>query len=65
MPDPSCDSCRFADISMIDEVDMGETPHRICRRYPPQMVGGHDYAGSSFPLVHEGDWCGEWQASNG
>ena len=57
---PSCGSCVFADLVVLDDVDLGETPHRICRRFPPQVFGQGEAAGSSFPLIHDNDWCGEW-----
>lgn len=59
MADPSCSTCRFADVAMLDTAELGETPHAICRRFPPAMVGDAEGAGPVWPPVHEGDWCGE------
>ena len=63
MDEPSCDTCRFADVVMVDDVDLGDTPHRVCRRNPPQLVALDDSAGTGWPLLHAGDWCGEWSRS--
>lgn len=57
-----CGSCKFSDMMMITFNDE-DMPHMFCRRYPPQVVAIHDTNSVAFPLVHEDDWCGEWQSN--
>lgn len=64
----SCGHCLFGDLIIVDMVEMDEneyqTPHLICRRYPPQNTLAPEEKGggtmSMFPLVHDTDWCGEF-----
>jgi hypothetical protein len=58
--DPTCDTCRYADPTVIANLD-GEGPDAVllCHRYPPVMVADDDGFGPIWPLVNETNWCGE------
>jgi len=57
----SCANCHFNDIQIVFFEDVGEqSPHNVCKRFPPQVVPTPDGAISLFPLIHDEDWCGEW-----
>lgn len=64
---PSCGTCRFADPTVLPEVDhSGPAAVLLCRRMPPTPVAEDDGEGGgvapAWPIVHEGEWCGEWEA---
>jgi hypothetical protein len=60
VPHGTCGTCRFSDLMMIEDGDLGETPHLICRRMPPTMVTWEDAASPTWPVVHDNEWCGEF-----
>ena len=39
--------------------EMVESGKGLCKRYPPQAVQGNLYK-SSFPVIDDTDWCGEY-----
>ena len=51
----TCKNCRFYAEHLKDEQDGIEQSE--CRRYPPTFAESV----SSFPMVIEHDWCGEFQ----
>jgi hypothetical protein len=62
--DKTCENCHYSDVSVIEMNDVGEMPHLLCRRFPPQLFGYVDGSGTTlWPLVHENEWCGEWRLS--
>lgn len=65
----TCGTCKYGDIMIIDLVqpdafggnaDSVETPHLVCRRYPPGVLNMDGDISSAWPLVHDEEWCGEW-----
>lgn len=60
----NCSNCVYMDVTIIQFEDVdGETPHSICRRFPPQMIAIEESASTYWPLVHDEEWCGEWAQS--
>lgn len=56
----SCDSCRYSDPTVFDDVDgQGPAAALLCRRYPPIMIFDGDAAGPIWPVVEGTDWCGD------
>lgn len=58
MNEPCCGRCRFGHRYNADNDTVA------CHRYPPAWIGG-EHAGEldswEFPILHDGDWCGEFQ----
>lgn len=56
----SCDTCRYADPAVLDDVDdNGPAAVLLCRRHPPIMVVHEDAAAPVWPVVADSDWCGD------
>ena len=50
-----CINCTYYDQNEMVELGKG-----LCKRYPPQPIQGNLYK-SSFPVVNNQDWCGEFE----
>lgn len=60
---PACETCRYADPTVVANLDgAGPEAVLICRRYPPAMVEDDGGYGPVWPLVNDSDWCGEHAA---
>lgn len=57
---PRCKDCKFSRLlpNKGRNGDGHEVSVNLCRRYPPQL----EPRGSSFPIVPDDDWCGEFKA---
>lgn len=59
IPPLSCDTCRWADPTVLDSVDGEPAAVLLCRRHPPIPVADEAGVGPAWPLVHNTDWCAE------
>ncbi len=54
-----CHNCRFM---VKDKAHDDYGMYAECRRHAPKML---DTNNATWPMVYVGDWCGDWEASNG
>lgn len=54
-PTDRCETCRFFEL-FTEHSDEG-----FCHRYPPPRQHPGDTERGIFPIVGNGDWCGEHQ----
>lgn len=48
--------CRYFLTDIEDEDGLGQ-----CRRNPPVLIADEDGPYSTFPLIEESEWCGEFK----
>lgn len=72
---PTCETCRFAQVTEIRPGLLANAHQWTCHRRSPQVfrVAGRDdgvstprggYTGAAFPRVTADEWCGEWEADS-
>ena len=54
-----CENCYYVGDS-DEDANADGTPMLVCFRYPPTVVK----CGSTFPLVENNGWCGEFQVQD-
>lgn len=61
-----CETCRFWEREedtaddIFEEPTLGQIVVGECHRYPPVRQAS-EKMWAMFPLLPEGNWCGEWQ----
>lgn len=50
---------------IVEQESLASAPHEygFCKRHAPRPHDGNNVSDVTWPLVHEVEWCGEWQRS--